>query len=63
MLQVRVDGKIKEKAGKAFVAMGLDLSSGVRLYLTHVARTKTIPYTMLDIDNFIREQKIKPATK
>jgi len=56
-LQVRVDAKVKERARKAFVAMGLDLSSGVKLYLSQVARTKTVPYEMFTADNFSPSKK------
>ena len=34
---MRIDGKIKERARKAFKAMGLDLSSGTRLLISKVA--------------------------
>ena len=57
MLQVRVDERTKENARNVFEAMGLDLSSGVKMYLSHVARTKTIPYSMFTADNFSPAKK------
>ncbi len=51
-LQVRVDQKVKQQAQKAFIAMGLDLSSGIKLYLTQVVNTKSIPFPILTAENF-----------
>ncbi len=50
-LQVRIDKKTKEKARKAFKAAGIDLSSGLRLFLTHVGRTGEVPHDMFTYDN------------
>ena len=43
-LQIRVDNSLKEKASDALKAMGLDLSSGIKLFLNEVAQTETIPF-------------------
>ena len=43
-LQIRIDQKTKDAAQKTFRSMGLDMSSGVKLYLTQVMHTKTIPF-------------------
>ena len=50
-LQVRVDKKTKERARKAFRAAGIDLSSGLRLLLTHIGRTGEVPREMFTYDN------------
>ncbi|KKW22912.1 MAG: Addiction module antitoxin, RelB/DinJ family protein [Candidatus Kaiserbacteria bacterium GW2011_GWC2_52_8b] len=50
-LQVRIDKKTKERARKAFRASGIDLSSGLRLFLTHIGRTGEIPQEMFTYDN------------
>lgn len=57
LLQVRVDEKMKESARKVFAAVGLDLSSGVKMYLSHVSRTKALPYEMFTADNFSPAKK------
>ena len=44
-LQVRIDKKTKQKAQKVFKKMGLDMSSGVKLYLSHVVNTGSLPFT------------------
>jgi addiction module RelB/DinJ family antitoxin len=50
-LQVRIDKKTKERAGRAFRAAGIDLSSGLRLFLTHVSNTGIVPHEMFTYDN------------
>ena len=50
-LQIRVDSKTKERARKAFRASGIDLSSGVRLLLTHIGRTGEVPQQIFTYDN------------
>lgn len=58
-LQIRVDQKIKEKARRAFRVVGLGMSSGVKLYLMHVANTGKIPLEMFTFDNIPEEKKKK----
>ena len=58
-LQVRMDKTIKEQAQKAFLGMGLDMSSGIKLFLTQVARTRSIPFPILSADNFSPAHKRK----
>lgn len=58
-LQIRVDQKTKEKARKAFIGAGLDMSSGVKLYLTHVANTGKMPFEMFTYDNIPEVEKKK----
>ena len=50
-LQVRIDKKTKERARQAFRAAGIDLSSGMRLFLTHVGNTGVVPHEMFTYDN------------
>lgn len=45
-LQIRIDHKTKEGARKAFAEMGLDISSGIKVYLTQVAATRRIPFEL-----------------
>ena len=58
-LQIRIDKKTKDAARKTFHSMGLDMSSGVKLYLTQVMHTKTIPFPVLSFDYLPREKKLK----
>lgn len=58
-LQIRIDQKVKDAAQKTFHSMGLDLSSGVKLYLTQVMNTKSIPFPVWSFDYLPREKKLE----
>ena len=55
-IQIRVDGKMKREASKAFKGMGLDLSSGVKLFLHQVVKSQTIPFQISMVDSFTPAQ-------
>ena len=44
-INVRIDKKTKECAQKTLEAMGLDLSSGIKMFLNQVITEKGIPFT------------------
>jgi DNA-damage-inducible protein J len=44
MVHIRVDRKIKEKAGKTLAAMGISVSDAVRILLVRVAAEKALPF-------------------
>jgi len=56
-LQIRIDKKTKDAAQKAFRSMGLDMSSGVKLYLAQVMHTKAIPFPVMSADYWPVEKK------
>lgn len=58
-LQIRLDQKTKEKARKAFSAAGLDMSTGMKIYLTHVANTGKMPFEMFTYNNIPEPEKKK----
>jgi DNA-damage-inducible protein J len=58
-LQTRIDAKLKNDASKAFKAMGLDLSTGIKMYLTQVVRTQSIPFEIFTADNLPEEVKLE----
>ncbi len=39
--------------------MGLDMSSGVKLYLTQVMHTKSIPFPVWSFNDLPREEKLE----
>ncbi len=43
-MQIRIDKRTKDAAQKAFKDMGMDLSSGVKIFLKEVAKEKTFPF-------------------
>jgi DNA-damage-inducible protein J len=45
-LQVRLPSKLRDEAALVVEDMGLDLPTAVRLYLTKVVQTRSIPFTV-----------------
>lgn len=43
-VQLRIDATTKAQAQKILEKLGLDLSSGIKMFLTQVIRTKSIPF-------------------
>lgn len=43
-INIRIDKKTKEEAQKAFSSLGLDISSGVKIFLKSVINTQSIPF-------------------
>jgi DNA-damage-inducible protein J len=43
MVHVRIDPKVRAKAEKALLAMGLSVSDAVRVLLTRIAKDKAFP--------------------
>jgi DNA-damage-inducible protein J len=56
-LQLRIDTKTKKSAAKIFESLGLDLSSGIKIYLSQVMRHKGIPFNILTENGFTDEQE------
>ncbi len=56
-LQIRIDSKTKQRARKALEAMGLDMSSGVKLFLTQVGRTGEVPFYPMSAQYWPAEKK------
>lgn len=45
-LQVRLSEELRRNSEDVLVAMGLDLPTGVRLFLTKVIQTRSIPFAL-----------------
>ena len=43
-IQIRIDAPIKVKAQRAFKHMGIDMSSGVKMFLSQVAINQCMPF-------------------
>ncbi|HXK38706.1 MAG TPA: type II toxin-antitoxin system RelB/DinJ family antitoxin [Candidatus Paceibacterota bacterium] len=56
-IQVRIDEKTKAKAKKVFRKMGLDISSGVKLYLARVVQDETVPFVVRTVNGYTPEQE------
>lgn len=51
-IQIRIDAKTKREARKTLEEMGLDLSSGVKLFLHNVAITHSVPLELRTVNGF-----------
>ena len=58
-LQIRIDQKMKSSASKTFQRMGLDMSTGIKLFLAQVVRTKSIPFPIMSADFLPEKKKIE----
>ncbi|MCK5590514.1 MAG: type II toxin-antitoxin system RelB/DinJ family antitoxin [Candidatus Pacebacteria bacterium] len=56
-LQIRVDKNTKKQAQKVFKDMGLDMSSGVKLFLQRVVNTETLPFEVVTKNGYTRAQE------
>lgn len=54
-LQVRIDKKTKDKAQKIFKDMGIDMSSGIKLFLSRVINTGSVPFIPTTKNGFTKE--------
>ncbi len=62
-LQIRLDKKTKEKARKTFSSMGLDMSSGIKLFLTRVINSQSIPFPVLSAEHWSAAKKKEMITQ
>lgn len=58
-VQIRIDEKMKREATKTLKSMGLDMSTGVKLFLAQVVNTKSIPFPVMSADMLPREKKLE----
>ena len=45
-ISVRVDNAIKKQAEAVFTALGMNMSTGINIFLAHVARSRAIPFAL-----------------
>ena len=45
VINIRIDSNLKNKAGKTLSAIGLDMSSAVKIFLNQVVTEKGLPFT------------------
>ena len=59
-LQLRVDSKTKKRAAGIFQSLGMDMSTGIKVYLERVIKEKGIPFRLLLTENgYTPEQEEK----
>ncbi|OGH71730.1 MAG: hypothetical protein A2921_01255 [Candidatus Magasanikbacteria bacterium RIFCSPLOWO2_01_FULL_43_20b] len=56
-VQLRVDKKTKQAVAGIFQSLGLDLSTGVKIYFQQVLRYKGIPFPLVTENGFTKEEE------
>ena len=59
ILQVRIDEALRKETEEIFKALGLNMSTGVRLFLNRVAVEKGLPFPMYLTEK--KENEIEPS--
>jgi len=58
-INIRVDKKTKDKAQKTLEELGLDLSSGVKLFLHSVINTQSIPFDVRTKNGYTQNEELR----
>lgn len=58
-ISIRTNTATKRAAQKVFTKLGLDLSTGVNMYLTRVAQDQAMPFTPRTANGYTPEQEQK----
>jgi len=56
-IHVRIDDSVKKSAQKIFEKMGIDMSTGIKLYLHQVILQKNIPFRILTENGMTPEEE------
>lgn len=56
-IQIRIDEKTKKKAKKVFGDMGLDISTGIKVYLNRVVKDERIPFVLQTENGYTPKQE------
>ena len=59
-LNVRVDNNIKKQAEAVFAALGMNMSTGINIFLAQVARSRAIPFA-LELSGDTIERRMQTA--
>ncbi len=58
-INIRTEVSTKREAQRVFKRMGLDLSTGVNMYLARVAQDKSMPFTPRTVNGFTPEREAR----
>ena len=61
-LSVRVDNRTKRNAEAVFNALGMNLSTGINIFLTRVAQSRSIPFALV-LDSDPLDAQMRGAVK
>jgi DNA-damage-inducible protein J len=62
-LQIRIEEDLRTEAGEVLHEIGLDVPSAVRLFLTKVVQTRSIPFELRAPGIRVVEVAVDPATQ
>lgn len=62
-LQIRLPEKLRDQADAVLADMGLDLPTAVRLYLTKVVQTRSIPFALEATGVTVETVDVDPETQ
>jgi DNA-damage-inducible protein J len=62
-LQIRIDEKTKKRAKETLESLGLDMSSGVKLFLEQVITTQSIPFSPVTPLGRVYQKEMKDLFK
>lgn len=58
-IQVRIDTKTKKAVAKIFEELGLDISTGVKIYFSQVLRQHGVPFALTTENGYTPKQEAK----
>lgn len=58
-IQIRIDAKVKRAAKKLFADMGMDLSTGIKLYLAQALKEKGLSFQPRTVNGFTPAQEAR----
>ena len=56
-LQIRIDHKTKKDVTNIFKKLGMDLSTGVKIYFYQVLRSKAVPFPLITENGFTHAEE------
>lgn len=56
-IQIRIDSQTKKKAKKALDAIGIDMSSAIKVYLKQIVITQSIPFKLVTENGLTLQQE------
>jgi len=54
---MRIEPKLKNQVVKIFDSLGLDLSTGIKIYLTQVVRHNGVPFSLVTENGFLPQEE------
>jgi len=56
-VQLRIDSQTKKKVAKIFQSLGMDMSTGIKIYFQQVLNSQGIPFPILTANGFTLQEE------